>query len=103
MRIRWANGMQAQFISTHRYLEGFGQVCGQETYAKFKHLTSFWLKVNVLKIPTQPRVDCWLGYEGTNITGEKVVNPDQTQLNDALIESYERLWTSHDEDRLFDV
>ncbi len=27
-------------------------------------------------------------YEGTNITGEKVVNRYKTQLNDALIESY---------------
>jgi len=27
-------------------------------------------------------------YEGTNITGEKVVNRFQTQLNDALIKSY---------------
>ena len=27
-------------------------------------------------------------YEGTNITGEKVVNHSRTQLNDALIESY---------------
>ncbi len=27
-------------------------------------------------------------YEGTNITGEKVVNYPKTQLNDALIESY---------------
>ena len=26
-------------------------------------------------------------YEGTNITGERVVNRSQTQLNDALIES----------------
>ncbi len=29
-------------------------------------------------------------YEGTNITGEKVVNPYRTQLIDALIESYEK-------------
>ncbi len=29
-------------------------------------------------------------YEGTNITGEKVVNHYNTQLNDALIESYGR-------------
>jgi hypothetical protein len=28
-------------------------------------------------------------YEGTNITGEKVVNPHKTQLNDALI-AFER-------------
>ncbi len=27
-------------------------------------------------------------YEGTNITGERVVNPHRTQLNDALKESY---------------
>ncbi len=27
-------------------------------------------------------------YEGTNITGEKVVNHPKTQLIDALIESY---------------
>ncbi len=27
-------------------------------------------------------------YEGTNITGERVVNPHRTQLNDALNESY---------------
>ncbi len=27
-------------------------------------------------------------YEGTNITGEKVVNRHKMQLNDALIESY---------------
>ncbi len=27
-------------------------------------------------------------YEGTNITGERAVNPHQTQLIDALIESY---------------
>jgi len=30
-------------------------------------------------------------YEGTNITGEKVVNPANMQLNDALIDSYLRL------------
>ncbi len=29
--------------------------------------------------------------QGTNITGEKVVNHPQTQLNDALIESYPAL------------
>ncbi len=28
-------------------------------------------------------------YEGTNITGEKVVNRPKMQLNDALIESYD--------------
>jgi hypothetical protein len=27
-------------------------------------------------------------YEGTNITGENVVNRSETQLNDALIESW---------------
>ncbi len=38
-------------------------------------------------------------YEGTNITGGKVVNHYRTQLNDALIESYGRLRALHDKGR----
>ena len=42
-------------------------------------------------------------YEGTYITGERVVNYPSMQLNDALIEPYERLRTSYCEGSLFDV
>jgi len=39
------------------------------------------------KKPVHPYIDCCLSYEGTNITGERVVNHPRTQLNDALMES----------------
>ncbi len=32
-------------------------------------------------------IEEWIGCEGTNITGERVVNHRRRQLNDALIES----------------
>ncbi len=42
----------------------------------------------------EPHNGLLYGYEGTNITGERAVNPPRTQLNDALIESYgpEQFW-----------
>ncbi len=35
--------------------------------------------------PPEPHNGLLYCYEGTNITGKKVVNPAKTQLNDALI------------------
>ncbi len=36
----------------------------------------------------EPHNGLLYGYEGTNITGERVVNPHRTQLIDALIASH---------------
>ncbi len=44
--------------------------------------------VNVLKLPAQPRVDCWIGYEGTNIIEDEAVKEVLVIPNDALIDSY---------------
>ncbi len=38
-------------------------------------------------------------YEGTNITGEKVVNHPKTQLNDALMESYRNPFSAQPSNR----
>ena len=39
-------------------------------------------------MPSQPRVDCWIGYEGTNIIEDEAVKEVRVIPNDALIDSY---------------
>ena len=39
-------------------------------------------------MPAQPRVDCWIGYEGTNIIEDEAVKEVRVIPNDALIDSY---------------
>ncbi len=43
--------------------------------------------VKKIAIGPEPQNGLLYCYEGTNITGKKVVNPPRMKLNDALIES----------------
>ncbi len=54
-------------------------------------------------MPAQPRIDCWLHNEGTNIIGEKAVKGAKTQLIDALIAYYAGLNSRANELRLVPI
>jgi len=58
-----------------------------------KLVVRFWHSNFLLSLQASHRKESHINagedsYEGTNITGKRVVNHPRTQLNDALIESY---------------
>ncbi len=71
---RWAIGLTTLVLQTAPPLCTLIPLCHNQSLSDSK-----------FKISAHPYIDCWLCYEGTNITEERVVNHLRTQLNDVLI------------------